>query len=418
MIYNLMDDLLKEINMINNIDYINFYDITTNDKDSMVVIPALFINYDNNKQMNISIKDKYFNEFVTKVLEVYNREKSNTIEIIEDEITVSDGIKEKKRKIYTQEITGFYTNKDGFSNSLSFECDEMKGILSTVKYIIKEFATFANFNIEFLDNLRGYRTNYAMETLINNILTDIYIKYIKIDNDNYDVTVMIKGKPININIMFMDNSIHIVTRYNDIEMTYDFMVSEKGGFYLKNIYKDGNLENYLHGSLDKEDIANRNIVDLENTNDSTWYKLPWGAYLGHHNTSEKLDESSIINTKHVTYYEELENSFFLREFFTKEVKGLSEEVKKRKNMVIDELRKVSMGYIAKPYFIIETAFKDARGDGIYQEKYNGKYFYHITNADKLSMITRDNLVSVRKQDINDKSDLVDEEKLKKIGGLK
>ena len=129
-------------------------------------------------------------------------------------------------------------------------------------------------------------------------------------------------------------------------------------------------------------------------------------------------ESSIINTKHVTYYEELENSFFLREFFTKEVKGLSEEVKKRKNMVIDELRKVSMGYIAKPYFIIETAFKDARGDGIYQEKYNGKYFYHITNADKLSMITRDNLVSVRKQDINDKSDLVDEEKLKKIGGLK
>ena len=103
MIYNLMDDLLKEINMINNIDYINFYDITTNDKDSMVVIPALFINYDNNKQMNISIKDKYFNEFVTKVLEVYNREKSNTIEIIEDEITVFDGIKEKKRKIYTQE---------------------------------------------------------------------------------------------------------------------------------------------------------------------------------------------------------------------------------------------------------------------------------------------------------------------------
>lgn len=462
MIYNFMDDILKEINQINNIDYINFYDITTNDKDSMVVIPALFINYDNNKQMNISIKDKYFNEFVTKVLEVYNREKSNTIEIIEDEITVFDGIKEKKRKIYTQEtinskgeteyqeinpflplskktvkmnkrtkkilenadilnkneITGFYTDKDGFSNSLSFECDEMKGILSTVKYIIKEFATFANFNIEFLDNFRGYRTNYAMETLINNILTDIFIKYIKIDNDNYDVTVMIKGKPININIMFMDNSIHIVTRYNDIEMTYDFMVSEKGGFYLKNIYKDGNLENYLHGSLDKEDIANRNIVDLENTNDSTWYKLPWGAYLGHHNTSEKLDESSIINTKHVTYYEELENSFFLREFFTKEVKGLSEEVKKRKNMVIDELRKVSMGYIAKPYFIIETAFKDARGDGIYQEKYNGKYFYHITNADKLSMITRDNLVSVRKQDINDKSDLVDEEKLKKIGGLK
>jgi hypothetical protein len=34
------------------------------------------------------------------------------------------------------------------------------------------------------------------------------------------------------------------------------------------------------------------------------------------------------------------------------------------------------------------------------------------------MITKDNLVSVRKQDINDKSDLVDEEKLKKIGGLK
>ena len=67
-------------------------------------------------------------------------------------------------------------------------------------------------------------------------------------------------------------------------------------------------------------------------------------------------------------------------------------------------------------FLIETSFKNARGDGEYQNKFNNKFFYHLISVGSINEIKKDKLIPVTRDIFNKKHDLLDKEKIKKLGG--
>ena len=460
--YNIMDDVLIAIKNIKDINYIKFYDLTANDSNGLIVVPTLIINYGNNSTMNMSVKDIHFHDFVQKVIDVYQEEKKDYTEVHEVDVEVENNGKKEivtKKMIpsdinpetgeieYTElppfftkkivvmnkrtkaildktdilnknEISSFYENKDGFTGSYKYEIDEVKSIMSIVKYMISEFMKFANLNVEINSDVNGYQTEYTMETKINGEFVYLTLLYDKLNENDYKVAAYFDDEPLDIEISFDDDSVYVKGKYKSIAISYEFSVNKKNGYYLKEIFRDGNLVNFDPGNLPVTDINDRNLIDLEKKDNSKWYLLPWGGYLGFNGKEERVDDTTTIDTNHVTYYEKSTDNFYKREFYTKKVERDATDTKKASSIVLDELRKITSGYNQKPYYVIETLFRNARGDGIYQEKYNGKYFYHIVEADDLSKVDKDNLISVKKEDINDISDLVNESVLNKIGGRK
>ena len=73
---DVMDQLLIDIYNIRNLEYVNFWDLHGTSDSKILVIPAIMINYDGGKTLNLCAKDKYFDTFVRKVVEVYNDEKN------------------------------------------------------------------------------------------------------------------------------------------------------------------------------------------------------------------------------------------------------------------------------------------------------------------------------------------------------
>lgn len=430
MIYNVMTPELIEINSIKNIEYIKFYDLTTNDKDKIILLPALLISYDNGKTINLCIKDKYFKEFVYKVIEVYNNEKDKPIETESSSpLLKTRNIQVDQRSkvildnanIDTKEsITSFYKDKDRFDNSLVYEQDEIKSIIDITRFAIMDFAKFANINVELSDNIKGYRTNYIIEGKINDLFVYLLVHYNKVDDNQYIISIGNMGganKPLIISISFTDNSIRINSKYQNITITNEYNVLNQKGTYLKEIFRDGEIINFDTGDMEQvQDFEYRNLLYFDDETNRIWYKLPWGAYLGEYSYKEKIDTDSDIYHSLVSYIDINDDNFTKREIYTKKLERRSTNSRKSINLTLDEFRKITFGYEQKPYYIIETHFKNARGDGEYQQKYNGKYFYHITKVNDLSEITKDNLKSVRREIINDQADLLSDEKLKKIGG--
>ena len=77
---DIMDQLLIDIYNIRNLEYVSFWDLHGTSDSKILVIPAIMINYDGGKTLNLCAKDKYFDTFVRKVVEVYNDEKDNILE--------------------------------------------------------------------------------------------------------------------------------------------------------------------------------------------------------------------------------------------------------------------------------------------------------------------------------------------------
>lgn len=430
MIYNFMDPELIEINGIKNLEFVKFYDLTTNDKDKIMLLPSLMVTYDNGKTINLCSKDKYFKEFVYKVIEVYNVEKNDVVvterpnPLIKEKTMEVDPrtkvILENANLDTRESITDFYKDKDGFDNSLMYEQDEIKSIIDITRFAIMDFAKFANINVELSDNFKGYRTNYIIEGKINDLFVYLLLHYDKVDDNHYVISIGNMGganKPLVIEISFTDNSIYVNSKYQNVTLSNEFLVRNQQGFYIKEIFRDKDMVSFDAGDLKPvEEFEHSNLLCFDDNTERKWFNLPWGAYLGELAYTEDIDKDSNIYHSLVSYIDINEGDFTKREFYTRKLERQNTNQIQSVSLTLDEFRKITFGYEQKPYYIIETHFKDARGDGEYQLKYNGKHFYHIVKAKDLSEIKKEKLRSVKKEIINDRADLLSDEKLKKIGG--
>ncbi len=427
--YNFMDSELMEIGAIKDLEFVKFYDLTTNQDKKKIIVPALMINYNNGKMLNLSILDKYFNQFVQKVISVYKKEKGRMVENDETdpfemfhEIAIdkrSIDIIENSSILEKKEITGFYDDKDSYDNSLLFQIDEVRSIIDIVRFSIQYFSRSTDLNINILDSFYGCRDNYIIESKINDIFTYLLIHYERLGDNSYQISVGNLGglaKPYIININFFDNMIIITSKYKKLTIHNEFKIDDSGGKYLYYAYLDGKSILYEAGELDQVEINHEKIANLDYDSKLTWYKLPWVAYFGYQGERKNVDDHTSILTSHIMYLDINNDNFNKREHYLKKLEREKTDSQKAIKLTLDELRKNTFGFLSDDAFVIETSFHNALGDGDYQKNYNGKYFYHIAPKEAIKEIDRKKLIPVRKSIIFGKNDLLNSEKVKKLGG--
>lgn len=431
MLYNIEDPRVIEIKQIKNIEYIKFYDlVVTGDVDEenkQIIMPTLLISYNGGNNLSYSSKDDVFELFVHKVLEVYHEEKNKTLDdsdFARKTVHVEDArtqrILDNCDILDKNQITEMYEGMDSYDYSLMFECDEIKNVMDIIRYSLHSFGEFAGLNFELLDNIKGYKTNYILEGKVNDLPVYLLVFYDKIDENVYDISIGNVGgvnKEYNIRIQFHDDHIQITSNYEDLLFDTTFTITDNKATFIKRVLKNQEIVSFDTGNLPQEEPVEKNLISLTGANEEfTWYRLPWRAYYGYRGSQEAADDVTTITHNHFVYLDVNSNDFYKREFYTRNVKRRSTVSKVGVNLTLDELRKTTFGYMSKPYFIIETSFRNARGDGNYQAKYNGKYYYHIIKAKNLMEIKKERLIPVTKVDVNDSTDFLSDVKLKKIGG--
>ena len=438
-----MDKELIEINQIKNIEYISFYDYTIpkieNDNGRAIIAPALMIK-SNGKVLNYSVVDKYFRQFVQKVISVYHQEaiKANqegALPSLLKRLSIdkrSEAVLDNASFLERNKITDFYQNKDSYDNSLIFQTDEIKSIMDIIRYAINEFSKYVNVNIKLSNDYRGYRNNYVIDCEKNGIYTNLIIFYNKKNDNCYQISIGNIGEacqPYVIDINFLNESIQsdkktntIVTnklqikgKYKDLIFDHEFEIGDTGATHLYEVTKAGEIVFYDVTELNKLDNPYENLVDLDYENDLTWYELPWKAYLGKKVSLSEIDDKTRIVTSQIMYLDIIDNNFYKREFYTKKLSRDAIEKQRPISLTIDNLRKITFGFRLGNNYLIETNFRDGFGDGAYNVDYNNRYFYHLSRVSTLSAIKRDKLLPITKNIIAIRDDLNVSENIKRIG---
>ncbi len=413
---NVMDQQLIEIHNIRNLEFIKFWDLHSNGDSKVLVVPALMINYDGGKTINLCAKDKYFDSLVRKVVEVYNDEKDN---IREDSLTdpfrmrtsieidsrtkkiLSSGVLEEINKVYS-----FYDNKDSYDSSLLFQIDEIKSLLPIIEFHIKKVFSMTDINVSFNGELSGYRGFYSIGGKVNGIDKFFILSFNRIDSNTYDISVqglLSNNVPFNILIDFKRDSLTVNTSMGDdmVSSESSYLVTSEVVKEIHSVKKNGVPIGYENRDLSIIDNDISNITDIDSDTNLRWFRLPWGAMYGICNNIIDASDTEKVLELHNMFVSILDNSFMIREYFSKSyhrtrttsVDALDvtlDEVKKNINLVcVDSINGV---------YAMETRFLDKVAmSGYYDEHLARQYYYHIvSSSDGIKGISREGLIPINK----------------------
>ena len=431
------DDILIEINKIRNIESIKFSDaaiIKTSNKppiirnelledNNILVIPMLTVTYAGMNIITLSSQDKYFNELVEKVKEVYLKEKDKIIKPFNKTIDIDDNSKKillSNNVNDTNNSYNFYKDKESYDKPLILNDKKIKILLPIIEYVVKENLILFNKYFKIKNDIKGYSGtgNYVLSGYIDDIY-NFYPTIINIDENNYEIKIsnIIKNKVIlDIKVRFTDNKIEFISEMDKLNYYYyeSFEYEDNNLINTKELDINNKCELFKKGKIKStNEIIPLASLDEENTN-VKWYKLPWNANLGIINEVNEIDKDN------KTIYNKLIYNYSNNELFINKVLSSNRFIRtgnnylEDRNIKFDNIEKTIFGIKDNDLIIIETKFNDNGLTGTYKEKYQGKYFYHISNKINFNELDKDNIYPVNKiMGIYEDGDLLDNDNIKR-----
>ena len=433
---NSVDPLLISIYNIKDIEEIVFSDLvpfTTNGR--MNVIPNIYLRYDGGKTLVLCSKDKYFDIFVKKVFEVYQKEKDRVIiDPKFDPFSKSTKIKidDNTKKILesgdltkVNNVYEFYSNKRYYENSLLFQSDEFRLYLPIIEYHLKELFKLTNMTISFIDeNIRGYRKNYTIDYKIDGIDDTLLMNVVSIKNNEISVFIRSRDRkfhPIEMKISFNKNSIVVESFIKEFNLysKNDYEVGANNTITsTHSVSKDYLSIVYEKNELQSVDNPFRNISGIDSDDNMKWFILPWNAYYGVDDRKEKISDVEDIVMSNNKYLGIVNDEFVLREYASKEYRRKKTMNANQNKVIMDEVSKRIYGILLYDnIYLLETYFDSMYGsNGYYNTYLKDHYFYHLASCENgLTSLKREDLVSVSSEDdIIRNGDLLVKEDIKKI----
>lgn len=415
---DIMDQLLIDIYNIRNLEYVSFWDLHGTSDSKILVIPAIMINYDGGKTLNLCAKDKYFDTFVRKVVEVYNDEKDN---ILEDSLTdpfrlrqsikiddrtkkiLSSGVLEDINRVYS-----FYEGKEGYDSTLLFQIDEVKNLLPIIKYHIKKIFGMTDVVVSFEDDITGYRNNYTLGGKLNGIDRYFILSFNKVDSNSYEVSIqglLNTNIPFNMSINFLKDSLIVDSCMGDnmISCSSEYLVTNEVVKERHITKKNGIPIGYENRDLVEVDNDISNITDIDSDTNLRWFRLPWGAMYGICNNIVDVSDTEKVIERHNMFVQPNSDNFMIREYFSKSYHRNRTTRVDALDVTLDDVRKnVNLVCIdsIKGIYVLESSFSDKVAmSGYYNEKLAGTYYYHlVSSSDGIKGISREGLIPVSKND--------------------
>ena len=429
-----MDKVLVDIYNIKDIEEIKYTDLVPFGSSSKIILlPSIYVSYDGGKYLNLCSKDKYFDVFVKKVYEVYQKEKDRLFTDrrfspfgLNSKIKIDDKTKsilESGSIFNISNVYDLYDNKKSYNNSLLFQIDELNMILPIIKYHIKSLFDKTNLVVNFDESLlNGYKNNYSLNYKVNGLDDLLLLNYEKSNNNYY---VKIKSRNNNfpivvIKLQFDRDKILISSVIDHYNLVYTdlYQVEESHVNHMEKVYKDQEMILYNNKTLDRVDNNHSNLTLLDSNDDNLiFYKLPWDGYYGVSSNTNKLGELESVYSSHNKYLGIVDDNFMIREFLYVSYHRDKTLNTNAVDMVLDEACKcVTSLKQDSDIYVIETSFLDTlKSSGYYDFNLEGKYFYHVLESDSLDNIKKDNLVSINQDnDIICNADLLDNDTLRKV----
>lgn len=422
-----MDPELVSIYNIRDLKSIKVWDLITHSASKVMVLPAILITYDGDKSLNLCSKDKYYDIYVKKVMQVYQDEKNN---ILEDALTdpfrlrshididerslriLESGELEQKNDVYA-----FYAGKDSYAQSLLFERDEIVSFLPILKYHLERLFTFTDKVVSIGDELSGYRENYILTGRVDGIDTIFPFTYEKVNSNEiiFHIAGMLgKSEPINVKVEFSTDGLVVTMMIAKNELIATSKMSITNGV-IKSIFdveRKGLTISYKNEDLEETALDNSNIANLDYDTKLKWFRLPWGALYGINTSIDDLSDTEKMIGINSMYVQVLQNHFMKKEFYSKTYKRNKTVAVDAEDMTLDEVDKTTIGFSADKeghLFVIETSFDDTTSNYMT----SGKCFYHAAfSEDGISGISKEKLHSLgKREELIQKSDLVNKSKL-------
>lgn len=403
-IEDMKDKELVTINQIRNISFIKIYDIASFELDDSrkYTLPAMMINYDGNKFLNLSAKDKHFDQFVRKVQQVYIKENPTArvdksyspfagdgidIDPVSKKILLSGNLQREN------EIYDFYNDKKFYDRSLLYDKDDMKLILPILKHNFKEFMEKAGILINYQEDSRlvGYRENYSMDAKVKGFEDKLLFEFSK-DDSSYSVVVRSNEH------IFPDTKVKIIINTDAIHIESEMIGKETNSEVIYELINNPSVQRitYINGIMaeyNRVPIAkseNPNIpLQLLSGFDGDWYELPWGDWYGIKESVERVDDFEIVATRDSKFLSIDDDGFLLHDDYRKKwvkEKGINTV---ESSMILDDIKKtVKCKRLDDDTFLLETQFIDRASTT------DGKYFYHVTQSKKTGEITKESLASI------------------------
>ena len=426
-----MDKRLLEINQIKDIISIDYKDMYYGgNQEKRHIMPGFLVFYGNLKSMYLTIDDPYFEEFVRRIRSVYLEEKDY----------IQDGVL-KNKKILINSLTesillngsldnisslySFYDKKDSYGETLLFESDKLHAFFNIIEYhlriVLKTYAKTLE-DVKLSDGANG---NYYLSGVINNesVLLPLFFEN---DDNSYHIVignVLEDSLPLNMDILFMDNkiSVRVDDRKHNITdiSSYNY---ENGRVKEKRlVIARDELIGKSEDILDKVDNPSSDLAALDNDlEEPTWFLLPWGGYLGFNEkidyiasngdiTNEETDKK--FSNKRMVYVTREDNSFYIKDFYSKRYICNSKDIASNKDVVLDYLNKKIIGIKNDDGYVVETSFTGPGRTGYYKAYLEDKYYYHMCLEKDISKF---NLIPLsRESGLEDKVDLIRLNKIRK-----
>ena len=400
------DKELLMIEQIRNLSFIKIYDIASFELDDSrrYTLPAMMINYDGNKYLNLSGRDKYFDQFVKKVQQVYLKEKETARVDTSYSPFVSEAIKidPVSEKILLSgnllregEIYDFYTDKKFYNHSLLFDKDDMRFILPTLKYNFKEFMGKAGIVINYPEDVRlfGYRENYSIDAKVNGYEDKLLFEFNQTDT-GYKIGVR------SFQNLFPDSEVNITINTDAIYIDLEMIGKETNSEVIYELINKPSVRKitYINGIMtefDKKPLTQSEkpdyLLPLLKEYDGDWYQLPWGDWYGIKEEIERISEFEKIATRDSKFVSMHKDGFLIHDDYRKKwVKDAAVNTVE-KIMILDDIKKTIKGKrLYTDIFLLETHFIDRASTN------DQKYFYHVSNRKRVSDITLGSLASLSK----------------------
>jgi len=416
------DDLLKIYKMkdIISIDFVDLYASKHDNKD--LIVPGFLVFYGPSKQLFLTTHDKYFEEFVSRLKEVYQEEKDNVVfeSILGPEyIKIDDTAKWMlcNGNIDVSSYYSHYKDRDGYRESLLFEEDKVDAIIPIFLYHLKETIKLFDINISNIRVSEGNNGVYYLKAIVHNTPVVLPLSFEEKDYNNYSFEIgnLLKDSvPIKIDIGFTNDGVFahsVIDEYDYSDyFTYEYNINYP--ISTRETHLRGRLINYNKEHLPDGVITDNSFISFDGIEDTPkWVLLPWNSYLGYVDKINQFDQDKKMLERRMIYYSPNKDDCFIRDKYSKRYIKDSSTGIISENVTLDNMDKTTIMKKNDNGYLIEVCFHPEGVRGFYNTHLGGNYFYHISSANNHLDVSKKNTSFIdRNNGLEEKVDLLDVKK--------
>lgn len=384
--YKFMDQQELKIADIKNLENIYLYDIldpkTTTDKSLL----GMIVMYDGNKSINYCQTDRYFEDFLKKVMVQYCLEKEQSSIIIDDEakaLLEDNFVKQSAVIANFNELSGFELSK------LKYDQQNMTAVKNVMFYELQQIAQFVGDKVVSFDKITGYRDFFQLEGERGNDHVNYPLLYSQPDDFTYQFQVGNFFQPgvgisLAVNYAADKTTIYWQSENQKLSGYHELFYTPLVPYETNTIYQDGTCifanTNPLSTAVKEEDIKKLhscNKIFGLSLDESDIIVLPWHDYHLRTINKEQLSQQqnkTVVNHVDLTIGEDqayaIQQQTSTIQSLIKKYEVKTEGMKRRQHVILKTTPTSNYGIIENRFYPFSCAMSE------YKNHLENKNFYH------------------------------------------